>query len=327
MGACATKPKADATDAPAPLPEKEVVVKNDQLSVGGTVIETKEVVDVGVVAAEPTEKSRSLSNLLKENGEVKTSTENDKTQPELVKEEACEAEKNADSSETKTTEIVKSEILVETIKTPTVNAAVEVEAEATENIETPVEKAIPIVDAPARVETEESIEFEPATEKTETLEEKDAPTRVETEESIEVEPATETTETLEEKASTPIICAPVEDEADKGIEVASATEIQKTEAVEGKRIEEHDKTVETPISGSIEVESAGGKTEVVEEKTSTPVEVETYKEIEVASAIEIQKTEAVEETQIEKEKPVTETQKALEEKTTESEVCAENVKP
>lgn len=62
MGACATKPKADATDAPAPLPEKDEVVKNE-LAVAGTVVETKEVVDVDVDAAD---KTRSLSNLLKE---------------------------------------------------------------------------------------------------------------------------------------------------------------------------------------------------------------------------------------------------------------------
>lgn len=58
MGACATKPKADATDAPAPLPEKDEVVSKE-LTVAATVVETKEV----VYAAD---NSRSLSNLLNE---------------------------------------------------------------------------------------------------------------------------------------------------------------------------------------------------------------------------------------------------------------------
>ncbi|KAL8116540.1 hypothetical protein AgCh_022892 [Apium graveolens] len=64
MGACATKPKDDATHAPAPLPEKDEVVKND-LVVAATVVETKEVFDVDAA-----EKTRSLSNLLKEMFEV-----------------------------------------------------------------------------------------------------------------------------------------------------------------------------------------------------------------------------------------------------------------
>lgn len=59
MGACATKPKADATDAPAPLPEKDEVVKNE-LSVASPVVQTKE---LDVDAAD---NSRSLSNLLQE---------------------------------------------------------------------------------------------------------------------------------------------------------------------------------------------------------------------------------------------------------------------
>lgn len=63
MGACATKPKADATDAPAPLPEKDEVVKNE-LTVAATLVDTKEVVDDGADAV--VNSSRSLSNLLKE---------------------------------------------------------------------------------------------------------------------------------------------------------------------------------------------------------------------------------------------------------------------
>lgn len=57
MGACATKPKADATDVPPPLPEKDEVEKKE-LTVVGSVIETKEFVDA--------DKSRSLSNLFKQ---------------------------------------------------------------------------------------------------------------------------------------------------------------------------------------------------------------------------------------------------------------------
>lgn len=59
MGACATKPKANATDAPPPLPEKDEVEKKE-LTVAGTVIETKE------VAVDADKSSRSLSNLFKE---------------------------------------------------------------------------------------------------------------------------------------------------------------------------------------------------------------------------------------------------------------------
>lgn len=281
MGACATKPKADATDAPAPLPEKDEVVKNE-LAVAGTVVETKE---VDVDAAD---KTRSLSNLLKESEEVKGSTENDKTQPELVKEEACETKEDTDISETITTEVVKSEAVLETTSAPIVGAALEVKAEipteveaATEKTEIPVEKAIPVDDVPAKVETEES---------------------------------------------TPVICAVAENDADKEIEVVSATEVQKPEAVEEEKIEEHDKAIETPISEPTEVESAGGETVVVEETASAPVEVKEDKKIEVASAIE--------ETKIEEEKAVTTEEKTTEsevcaekEKTTESEACAENVKP
>lgn len=195
---------------------------------------------------------------------MKVSSENDKIQPELVKEEACEAEKD--------TKI--SEISLETTSTPTVDAPAELEAEkaieveaAPEKTEILVEKAIPVVDVPSKVETEES---------------------------------------------TPIVCAVSENGADKEIEAASATELQETEAVEEKKIEEHDKAVKTPISESIEVESAGEKTELVEEKAFVPLET---------SASEILITKAAEETKIEEEKAITE------EKNTESEACAENVKP
>lgn len=348
MGSCATKPKADATDAPAPLPEKDEVEKKE-LTVAGSVIETKEeVVDA--------DKSRSLSNLFKQSEQVKGLSENDKTHPEMVKEEACEAKESTDISDPKTTEVVKSEILVETTPAPAVIAvvaeaekAIEVEA-ATDKFEISVEKtAIPIANAPATVKAEEA---------------------------IEVETTNEESETLGEKISTPIIYATVEDEADKEIEVALATEVQKTVAVEDTNIEEHEKALETLISESTEAESTSNKTETVEEKAANPivlahVEVEADTEIEVAAANEIQKNEVVEkreidkhdkvvetqkselpetiaeeskqntelekskilpdeeiqESNIEEEKAVTEDQKAIEGKITETEVCAENVKP
>ncbi|KAK1371578.1 hypothetical protein POM88_037670 [Heracleum sosnowskyi] len=339
MGACATKPKANATDAPAPLPEKDEVDKKD-LTVAGTVIETKVVVvDV--------DKSRSLSNLFKQSEQVKGLTENDVTQTEMVKEEACEAEENTNLSETKTTGVVKSKILGETSAPTVINAvveaekAIEVEA-ATDKFEISVEKtAFSIADAPAVVKAEES---------------------------LEVETANEVTETLEEKTSIPITYTPVEDEADKDIEVAPAIEIKETVVVEDKKIEEHDKAIETSVSESVVVESASSKIEVVEEKTSYPiVYVEANTKIEEA-ANEIQKAEVVEEgnvdkvaetqkpespkkiaeeskktteleklaivadekieeSKIEEEKAVTENQKALEEKTTDTEVRAETVKP
>lgn len=281
---------------------------------------------------------------------MKVSTDNDKTKMEMVKEEACEAEENTNISETKTTEVVKSEILKETSLPTVINAVVEAEKAneveaATDKFEISVKKiVIPIADAPALVKAKES---------------------------IEVETANEEAETLEEKTSTPIMYAPVEDEAGKEIEVASATEIQETVAIEDVKIEEHD-TMETPKLESVVVESASSKIEFVEDKTSSPVvyaHVEAETKIEAAGNV-IQIAEVVEETNIEEHDKVVETlkpespekiaeeskqttefekqailpgeeikeskeeeettftenQKELEEKITETEVCAETVK-
>ncbi|KAL1831393.1 hypothetical protein ACET3Z_001044 [Daucus carota] len=342
MGACATKPKADATDVPPPLPEKDEVEKKE-LTVVGSVIETKEFVDA--------DKSRSLSNLFKQSEEVKGSTGTHSTPTEMVKEEACEAEEGTDVSETKTIEVIKSEISAKTTITPTVvpvfeaEKAIEVEA-ATDKFEISLEKtAMPIADAPALVKPEES---------------------------IEVETAKEETETLEEKTSTLTSHVPVDDGAEKDTDAALATENQETVAIEDKKIDEHDKGIETPISESV-VESDSSKTEFVEDETSSQVvyaHVEADTKIE-AAANETQIAEAVEEKKIEEheeveetlnpespkntgeeskeatelEKPailpekekqdskieeeiaVTENQKPPEETTTETEVAAEIVKP
>lgn len=269
----------------------------------------------------------------------------------MVKKEAREAEENNDISETKTTDIVKSEILRETSIPTVTNAVVETEKSneeeaATDKFEISVDKTgIPIADAPALVKAKEL---------------------------IKVETANEETGTLEEKTATPTICAPVEDEADKEIEVASDTEMQKTVAIQNIEIELHD-TTETPKSESVVVESASSKTEFVEDKTSSPVvhahaEADTIimaagNEIQIAEAVEEKKIEEhdkivetlkpespekiagesrqttefrkpaispdkeIQESKIEEQKAVIENQKALEEKTTETEECAETVKP
>lgn len=281
---------------------------------------------------------------------MKGSTGTHSTPTEMVKEEACEAEEGTDVSETKTIEVIKSEILAETTITPTVvpvveaDKAIEVEA-ATDKFEISLEKtAMPIADAPALVKPEESIEVETAKEETETLEEK-------------------TTLTSH---------VPVDDGAEKDIDAALATENQETVAIEDKKIDEHDKGIETPISESV-VESDSSKTEFVEDETSSQVvyaHVEADTKIE-AAANETQIAEAVEEkkfeeheeveetlnpespkntgeeskeatelekpailpekenqdSKIEEEIAVTENQKPPEETTTETEVAAEIVKP
>lgn len=280
--------------------------------------------------------------------QVKGLAENDVTETEMVKEVACEAEENTDISDTKTTEVVKSEIPGETSAPTVVNAifeeekGIEVEA-ATDKFEIPVEKITsPIDDAPAMVKVEES---------------------------IEVETANEVTETLEEKTSIPITYTPVEDESDKDTEVSPAIEIKETVVVEDKKIEAHEKAIETSVSELVVLESASSESEVVEEKTSYSIvhgHVEADRKIEEATN-EVQIAEVVEEGNVDKvvetqkpestkqiaeesqkttdlekpaivadekiqesvieEKTVTENQKALEEKTTETEICAETVKP
>ncbi|XP_074337943.1 uncharacterized protein LOC141675124 isoform X2 [Apium graveolens] len=329
MGACATKPKANATDAPATaLLEKDEVDKKE-LTVSGPVIETKEV-------AVDADKSRSLSNLFK--------------QTEMVKVDACEAEENnTNISETKTTEVVKSVILGETSAPTVINATVEAEKAieikaATDKFEISVEKtALPIADAPAMVKAEESLKVEPANEVTETLGGKTSksiaysPVEDEADKDIEVSPAIEIKETVavEDKKI---------EEHDQAIET-SGSESVVVESASSKAEVVEEKTSYPIVYGHVEadtkIEEAANEiqiAEVVEEGNVGKV-VETQKpESPKKIAEESQKTtelekraivadEKIQESKIEEGKTHTENQKALEEKTTETETCTETLKP
>ncbi|XP_058186299.1 uncharacterized protein LOC131303442 [Rhododendron vialii] len=163
MGACATKPKAEAGEAPAPEPEKEilsgkeeVVVEEELKKVDGE--KDKEIVD--------DDKRRSLGNLFEKEG--KYTTEEDKTPSDPVKQEELSVNQNPTegSGETNPNESGKTETpveqtskeVIETVDVaPTTLVSIEEAIVSPVNIETqePEEKQI-VEDKPAATESQKS---------------------------------------------------------------------------------------------------------------------------------------------------------------------------
>ncbi|KAG5529187.1 hypothetical protein RHGRI_029766 [Rhododendron griersonianum] len=193
MGACATKPKAEAGDAPAPEPEKEivsgkeeVVVEEELKKVDGE--KDKEIVD--------DDKRRSLGNLFEKEG--KDTTEEDKTPSDPVKQEELSVNQNPTegSDETNPCESGKTETpveqtpkeVIETVDVaPTTEVSIEEAIVPPVNIETQVAPTtvVSIEEAivpPVNIETQEPeekqiVEDKPAateSQKSETPEENEA---------------------------------------------------------------------------------------------------------------------------------------------------------
>ncbi|KAH7860480.1 hypothetical protein Vadar_013891 [Vaccinium darrowii] len=186
MGACATKPKAEAGEAPVPKPEKEeatgIVSEKKEVVVGeeglkkveGEIVvdEDKEIVD--------DDKRRSLGNLFQKEG--KDSTEEVTTPTNPVKQEELSVNQNPTEvfHETNPNETGKTECPVEQTPkevieavddAPTTVVLVEEAIEVPVTIETqePEEKEI-VEDKPAAAETKKS----ETQEESEAIEEKTA---------------------------------------------------------------------------------------------------------------------------------------------------------
>lgn len=208
MGACATKPKMEAGEAPVPKPEKEEAtgIVSEKKEVTGIVSEKKEVV-VGeeelkkkvegeIVVDEDKEivdddKRRSLGNLFQKEG--KDSTEEDTTPTNPVKQEELSANQTPTEvfHETNPNETGKTESPVEQTPkevieavddAPTTVVLVEEAIEVPVTIETqePEEKEI-VEDKPAAAETKKS----ETQEENEAIEEKTATVTQKTETAVD----------------------------------------------------------------------------------------------------------------------------------------------
>ncbi|XP_009596734.1 major latex allergen Hev b 5-like isoform X1 [Nicotiana tomentosiformis] len=161
MGACATKPKELKGEAPEDVPENVTAAKD----VTVVAEEVKKEVEVG--ADDDPEKRRSLSNLFKQNEEVKGL--------EQVKEEASEITQASEPSEAKpnevekvvdapvTTETERALEVVSTIEAPKAETSEEKKIEEVKSeTKTPVEKKVEEVTVAAETPAEKKIEEAPA---------------------------------------------------------------------------------------------------------------------------------------------------------------------